>query len=245
MAKKATTKDAAATDTSMPDTSQLGTEVTNALASADMMAAQRLQNLQWLHQARVSLLTRTAAALKTQYGANDPGVKAAEGAVAAETLTAGRIGMVQQQAATADPQVSASGWALHGRVFNAQLQPVSGFTVFLVDASKTYQQAYGFAYTDDTGYFLLNYAGPDSATQNKSAKQAAAAAPDLFVEVADAKAQPVYLSTTAFQPAPGSATYQNITLSPGNASIGDPPEQIRNVAIPKWDKGSQGAGEKA
>ena len=50
-----------------------------------------------------------------------------------------------------------NGWALHGRVFNTQLQPISGLTVFLVDASKTYQQAYGFAYTDDTGYFLLNY----------------------------------------------------------------------------------------
>jgi hypothetical protein len=234
MAKKTTTSDAGT-----PDMSQLGTEITTALATADTTAAERIQQLQQVHQARVSLLTRTAAALKAQYGASDPGVKAAEANVAAASLTAARVGMAQQQAATPDPQVSATGWALQGRVFDAQLKPVSGFTVFLVDASKTYQQAYGFAYTDDTGYFLLNYAGPDAAAQDKSTASAkSTAAPDLFVEVADAKAQPVYLGTTPFQPAPGSATYQNITLSPGKASIGDPPAQIRNVAIPKSDKGA-------
>jgi hypothetical protein len=239
MAKKTTTTDAATNDSGTPDASQLGSEVTTALATADTTAAQRIQDLQWVHQARVSQLTRTAAALQAQYGGNDPGVKSAEAAVAAANLTAARIGMAQRQAATIEPQISVSGWALHGRVFDAQLQPVSGFTVFLVDASKTYQQAYGFAYTDNTGYFLLNYPGPDAATKANSATSAKeAAAPDLFVEVADANAAPVYLCTTPFQPVPGTATYQNITLTPGNASIGDPPAQIRKVAIPKSKKGA-------
>lgn len=234
MAKKTTT-----TDLGTPDMSQLGREITTALATADATAAQRIQQLQQVHQARVSLLTRTTAALKAQYGANDPGVKAAEANVEVASLTAARIGMAQQQTVTPDPQVSATGWALHGRVFDAQLKPVSGFTVFLVDAAKTYQQAYGFAYTDDAGYFLLNYAGPDAAAQDKSTIAGkTASAPDLFVEIADTKAQPVYLSATPFQPAPGAATYQNISLPPGNASIGDPPAQIRNVGMPKSDKGA-------
>ncbi len=233
MAKKATTN-TATTGTGTPDASQLGTEITTSLATADTTAAQRIQSLQWVHQARVSQLTRTAAALKAQYGANDPGVVAAQAAVAATKLTAARVGMAQLQTATAEPQVAANGWALHGRVFNTQLQPVPGLTVFLVDASKTYQQAYGFAYTDDTGYFLLNYPGASVATHDKAAaatKQTAS--PELFIEVADAKGKPVYLGATEFQPVPGSATYQNITLSAGNAPIGDPPASIRKVAIPK------------
>jgi hypothetical protein len=239
MAKKAATTDSATNDSGTPDASQLGSEITTTLATADTTAAQRIQDLQWVHQARVSQLTRTAAALKAQYGGNDAGVKSAEAAVAAANLTASRVGMARRQAATVEPQVSASGWALHGRVFDAQLQPVSGFTVFLVDASKTYQQAYGFAYTEDTGYFLLNYRGPDAATKANPANSAkAAAAPDLFVEVADANARPVYLSTTPFQPMPGTASYHNITLTPGNESIGDPPAQIRKVAIPKSKKGA-------
>lgn len=232
MAKRTTS-----TDTDAPDASQLGAEINAALGTADATAAQRIQELQLVHQARVSQLARTAAALKAQYGPNDPGVKAAEANVATATLTAARVGMAQRQAATPDPQVSANGWALHGRVFDAQLQPMSAFTVFLVDGSKTYQQGYGFAYTDDGGYFLLNYAGPNAAAQNESVK--AASAPDLFVEVANGKGEPVYLGTTPFQPAIGAATYLNIVLPAGNVSIGEPPANIRDVAVPPMGKPSK------
>jgi len=101
--------------------------------------------------------------------------------------------------------------------------------VFLVDAAKAYQQAYGFAYTDDTGYFLLNYAGSDPASSDKSAT-ATQAQPEIFVAITDSKARPVYLSPTAFQPALGSATYQNIVHG---KAIGAPPGQIRAVSLPK------------
>jgi hypothetical protein len=128
---------------------------------------------------------------------------------------------------------------LHGRVFDPELKPVSGFTVFLVDASKAYQQTYGFAFTDDTGYFLLNHAGSDPASPDKSAA-ATQAQPELFVEITDSKARLVYPSPTpsptAFQPVLGSATYQNIILSADDQAIGDPPAQIRAVALPKTEK---------
>jgi hypothetical protein len=224
--------DSRATSSSIPDASELGNELAASLASADKSAAQRVQDLQWIHQARASHLSRTAASLTAQYGADDPGVKAAEAAVAAANLVAARVAMVHQQTTTPEPEVAQGGWALHGRVFDTELMPGSGFTVFLVDAAKAYQQAYGFAYTDDTGYFLLNYPGSDAASRDKSTATTQAKA-ELFVEIADRKARPVYLSTTAFQPVLGSATYQNIILPAGDQSIGDPPAQIREVAIPK------------
>lgn len=217
-----------------PDTSQIGNQLVTNLASADDIAAQRVQTLAWIHQARAAQLSRTAASLKAQYGPNDPGVKSAEEAVAAANAAAARVAVVHQQVTTAEPQVAQNGWALHGRVFDAQLAPVSGYTVFLVDAAKAYQQAYGFAYTDDTGYFLLNYQPSDAASAEKPATAAqGASATELFVEVADQKARPVYLSATAFQPVLGSTTYQNIVLPTGQKPIGDPPEQIRRVAVPK------------
>jgi hypothetical protein len=129
--------------------------------------------------------------------------------ITAANADAARVAVVHQQVITPEPQVAPSGWALHGRVFDPELKPVSGFTVFLVDATKAYQQAYGFVYTDDTGYFLLNYAG--SATQVQH---------ELFVEITDSKAKPVYLSPAAFQPVLGSATYQNIILPTDNQAIG-------------------------
>jgi hypothetical protein len=228
------------------DLADIGSQISSNLAAADDVAAQRVQTLAWVHQARAAQLSRSAASLKARYGPNDPGVKGAEAAVAAANATAAQVAVVHHQVTTADPPVVANGWALHGRVFDAQLAPASGHTVYLVDSSKTYQQAYGFAYTDSTGYFLLNYRGPAGAsgqapaaasgqTRSKAAPQAATT-PELFVEVADTKARPVFLSRTAFQPVIGSATYQNVVLPAGQQPIGDPPPEIRQVAMPKTAK---------
>jgi hypothetical protein len=222
----------------LPDMSDIGNQVTSNLASADGISAQRVQSLMWVHQARAAQLSRTAATLKAQYGADDAAVKSSEAAAAAANATAARVAVVHQQVTTAEPQVAQNGWALHGRVYDADLAPVSAYTVFLVDASKAYQQNYGFAFTDDTGYFLLNYPGSDAASKPPSAAGAPqpAGASDLFVEVADRKGQLVFLSATAFLRVVGSATYQNIVLPAGKQSIGDPPPEIRQVALPKPKK---------
>lgn len=205
----------------------LQSEFSATLQSADGSAAQGVQMLQQVHQARLSLLTRTAANLKKQYGADDPRVKAAQAAVTATTATVNRVAMAGRQLTTTGPQVATTGWALHGRVFDAQGQPLAKYTVFLVDAQNVYQEAYGFAYTDETGYFLLNDAGVEAKAASR-----AATSPTLFVEIANDKSQPVYLSTTAFQPVTGSASYLNITVTGGSRPIGDPPAAIRSVAMP-------------
>jgi hypothetical protein len=215
-----------------PDMSDIGNQVTSNLANADTIAAQRLQTLTWVHQARAAQLARAAAALRAQYGPNDTGVKNADAAVAAANTDAVRVAIVHQQFTTPEPEVAPGGWALHGRVLDRELKPMSGFTVFLVDAAKTYQRAYGFAYTDDTGYFLLNYAGSDRASREKSATTTQAQ-PELFVEITDNKARPVYPSRTAFKAVPGRATYKHILLPGDDQVIGTPPAQIRAVAQPK------------
>jgi hypothetical protein len=213
------------------DMSDIGKQVTSNLANADAIAAQRLQTLTWVYQARAAQLSRTAATLKAQYGPNDTGVKNADAAVAAANADVARVVVVHQQVTTPEPQVASGGWALHGRVLDPELKPMSGFTVFLVDAAKTYQQAYGFAYTDDTGYFLLNYAGSDTPSRGKSA--ATQAQPELFIEITDNKARPVYPSRTAFKAVPGRAIYKHILLPTEDQAIGAPPAQIRAVAQPK------------
>jgi len=231
----------AAASAGTPDMSDIGSQVASNLAAADNIAAERVQSLIWIHQARAAQLARNAANLKAQYGADDAGVKSSEAAAAAATATAARVAVVHQQVATADPQVAKNGWALHGRVYQVtanQPTPVSGFTVFLADASGTYQQSYGFAFTDDTGYFLLNYPGPDAAASRHTSAAATqgAEASELFIKVADREAKREYLIDASFQPVIGSATYQNIYLPTGQ-STGQPPPEIRQVAMPKPKKG--------
>lgn len=209
--------------TTPPSAAQFTSALTSALTNADAAASTATSTLKLVHQARVSQLTRTAAALKAQYGASDPRAVKAQAAVTAANATVARLAVASQQASTPAPTVAATGWALQGRVYDANLQPAVQLTVFLVDSTKTYQQQYGFAYTDSTGYFLINYAPP--------AGQAAQTSP-LYIEIANTKGEPVYLAATAFQPAAGSTTYQNISLAAGQKPLGDPPPEIRKIAVP-------------
>jgi hypothetical protein len=212
-----------------PTPAQISETTAATLASADAGSSQTVLNLKMVHNARLSQLKRTADTVKKQLGPDDPSVKAAEAAVKVGSAKVARISAVHQELDTPMPQVAADGWALHGRVYSSDLKPHAKYTVFLVDSQKTYQEAYGFAYTDDTGYFLFNLAGV------KGNDSAQAAAP-LFLAMTNTKGEPVYLSTTAFQPNLGSAIYQNVTLPSGMQPLGDPPEAIRNVALPSRKK---------
>ena len=58
----------------------------------------------------------------------------------------------------------------------------------------------------------------------------------LYLEIANAEEQVVYLSKTAFQPTLGQATYQNIQLAAGAPVIGNPPAALRGVALPTVGK---------
>jgi hypothetical protein len=218
--------------TTPPDTSNLRSSLTEALAQADEAAAGRVQHLQRVYQARASQLSRAAADVKAQAGANEADVTRAEAAVAAARGVSAQLGLVHQQLTTPEPKVPAEGWVLHGHVFaavsNAEPKPVPGFTVFLVDAAQTYRQTYGFAYTDAAGYFLLKHAGDAEETR----------AVEVFVEVADLKARPVYLSKTPFQPANGAATYQNIMLREGSPPLGEPPGDVRRPRAPRRESQS-------
>jgi hypothetical protein len=211
------------TDTPTPNRAQLGAAVTTALGSADAGGSQSIHNLTLVHSARLSQLKRTAATLKQQYGASDPNVKAAEAAVKTGGARVALLSAVHQQASTPAPKVSAKGWALQGRVFSSTLQPVQQLTVFLVDAKKTFQREYGFAYTDNTGYFLINFSVSADGQTNT---------PQLFIEIANAGGKPIYLGTDIFSPGPGSTTYRNITLPAGEHPIGNPPADVRAGAIP-------------
>jgi hypothetical protein len=218
----------------------------SALSSADGTAGQRLQNLNLVHKARTAQLSRAAASATRQYGKASPQATAAEAAVTASKSTNARIAITRQQVVTPAPQVPAGGWVLHGRVFDAQLKPVSAYTVYLVDSQNNYQSANGFAYTDSTGYFLLSFAGQSAPAQGAAASPAGTAPPAssaLFIAIANAKAQPVYLGATAFAPTLGTATYQNITLAAGASPIGDPPDSIRQAALPSADSADEAGSD--
>jgi hypothetical protein len=226
------TPDAAATS-AVPEADDVS--LASALSTVDTQATQRLSGIGLVYQARQTRLARTAAAIAAQQGADSAAATAAEAAVTAAKMTAARLAVVQHQVSTAAPTVAASGWALHGRVYTAQLAPLAGHCVFLVDAQNAFYSPAGFAYTDSTGYFLLTY--PGTATQSappagEAQPDAAPQPPTLYVQITNPHAQPVYLSTTALAPTPGTAAYQTFSLPPSEPLIGDPPSEVRATALP-------------
>lgn len=211
--------------------SGLQTALSSAFSAADQVVTLRLQTIARVHQARIARLTREASALSARDAAGAAARAVAQAEIAAQKTTAAKVAMLGQQSATAAPHVAPAGWALHGRIYSSDLAPASGCTVFLVDPQNAYQSAYGFAFTDTSGYFVLNTAA--AAPAGPATQGAPAVAPPLFVAVADAKGEPVYRSASAFQPRLGLASYQNHVLPPGGKPIGDPPAAIRNTALPK------------
>jgi hypothetical protein len=226
---------------STPDQSSLTTvadDISTALTSSDEQTAMSLQTLSLLYQARISQLTRYTAAVTAQYGAGSPEATAAQAAVTASQAVAIRSDVVSRQLNTAAPTVPAGGWVVYGRVYDAAASPVAAQTVFLVDPQGAFQSEYGFAFTDETGYFALTFeaASPPPAGGEPTS---AASTPELYLEVTNQKRQPVYLSSTPFEPTPGTATYVNITLEAGGQPIGEPPPGARGAAVPPAPKAAK------
>lgn len=213
-----------------PDASELRSSLTEAFGQVDTAAAGRVQLLQQVYQARASLLSRRADELMALYGAKDSGVKSVEAAIAAARTASSQLTSLHLRFTTPDPDVAPDGWVLHGRVFNESREPMAGFTVFFVDAAKAYKQAYGYASTDDTGYFLLRYGSSRTSDEGAAGEGRGI---NLFVEVTDLKGRLAYLSDTAFQPVAGATAYQDIVLTESGSSKGAPPAKVREVGMPK------------
>jgi hypothetical protein len=200
----------------------VNSNMTSALTVADTSSAQRVQQLGLVHQARLAQLTRTSASVAAQYGADSAQATAAAAAVASSQLLLARITQINLRVTLASPTVAAGGWALYGHIYSSDGTAAVAYTVFLVDEQNAYQSAVGFSYTATDGSYALNY----------QPAKGAAALPQIYLQVANASAQPVYLSTVAFAPTVGQATYQDVTLPAGEPVLGDPPAEIRATALP-------------
>jgi hypothetical protein len=204
---------------------------------ADTRSAAAVSKLTLIQQARLSNQNRAATLAVAVYGAGSSQATAAQKLVTATTTNSSRLAALTQQVNTPAPTVPAKGWVLHGRVYTSDLAPQSGYAVFLVDAQKNYFSDSSYCYTDDTGYFLLSSAGSaspscESQSGESQSGESQSATPQLYIQVTDAKANPVLLSETAFVPATGKATYQAVSLPAGHKKLGNLPADIRAVAMP-------------
>jgi hypothetical protein len=221
---------AAAAAPSAPSTAAADTlkTVPNAMLQADSTSARGLQSLSQTHHARLAQVTRIAATITRQSGASSPQATAAKAAVSSSQATVARVAMLKQRVTSQVPTVPASGWGIYGSVYNSNGAPVQGYSVYFVDSTNTYQNAYGIAYTQADGSYQFVYAGPPAGQT--------ATLPTLYLQVANAGGDPIYTSATAFAPTTGLATYRAITLPVGEKPLGKLPIVLRPVTLPAVDK---------
>jgi hypothetical protein len=177
-----------------------------------------------VHEARVTQINRIANTITRTSGATSALAISAKAAVASSTATASRMVMMKAQITAKAPAVTATGWAIYGHVYNASGAAVDAYSVYFVDSTNTYQNAYGIAYTAADGSYQIVNAGP------------AAGVPQLFLQIGNAAGNPVYASTTAFVPKVGAATYQDVTLVAGTKVLVTLPTVLREVILPPLDK---------
>jgi len=217
--------DMATTETNATTGTQVSENLNAVLANAGTGVQNGLNGVVLVHKARLTQQQRYAAALEKEYGSQDAGTKAAQAKVAATKLVIGKVTAAQQRAATPTIQLMADEWALHGRVYDANSQPIPQLTVFFVDNDKAWLRQYSFSYTDKTGYFVLK--GTKSADGNASDTKASG----IFIEIISDDRLPIYLDSETFAPVDGQAAYKTITLT-SQTPIGDPPQAISETAFP-------------
>src|ERR1700723_218626 len=143
------------TSANIQSSAQAGTSPTDALKQidaavpvladgADTINSSALQQLGQVQQARVTRLSRTANVAVAQYGATSAQAVQAQASVTATKVQVARLAVAGQQASTPTPTVAADGWALQGRVYDSNLNPLASYAVYLVDSQKSYLSAYGF-----------------------------------------------------------------------------------------------------
>lgn len=182
----------------------------------DTQSAQQLTSIGLVRQARINQQKRELATLTATYGATDTRVVALTASLASQHSFVSVLGVARDIATTAAPAVPANGWVLHGRVRDKNLLPVAKLSVSLVDEAKSLLTAYGYSYTDSTGYFTITH---DPAAPGASATSTPLSA---YVQVLNKAGKPLFIDSSAFTIDAGATLYRDVALT-SLSPLGAPP----------------------
>lgn len=202
-------------------------------ANLDPQTAQQLTGLTQIRQARLSQQQRQAATLATEFGADDADVVTLNASIGVQQSFSSVLGVARDIATIAAPTVPTNGWALHGHIRDNKLQPIATLTVCLADEQKNFLSAYGYAYTDDTGYYMITYT-PDPSTP-------APAPLSAYLEILNSSGQAIYIDSAAFTLNPGTSLLRDLMLT-SQTPLGGPPPGTPPVKIPKPKKATGSGG---
>lgn len=116
-----------------------------------------LEDLVRVRAAKFNGVVRDRDRLATELGAEDPRVVALDRSIALHRDTLAGFRSEIALSSIDPPRVDERGWAIHGNVYDTARSPLPGLTVALYQRD-TWARDFGYACTDDNGYFALTIA---------------------------------------------------------------------------------------
>jgi hypothetical protein len=116
-----------------------------------------LEELVRVRAAKFNGVVRDRDRLATQLGAEDPRVVALDRSLALHEETLAGFRSEIAVSSIDPPRVDQRSWAIHGNVYDTARAPLPGLTIALY-RGDTWVRDFGYACTDDNGYFALTVA---------------------------------------------------------------------------------------
>lgn len=195
--------------------------------SVKMLDDERLAGLQEFqqHQAlRYSILQDEKTRLEIKYGSDHPLVQEINTRLDMhENLNAGLDQEISKSSIKNDP-LPAGSWRIHGKVYDSEISPVQGYSVFLGDSSGNWNQKTGNSCTDETGYYSLTLVEKIAESLEKQ---------PIYLSVSDKDKKIVYVDSEPLIVKRGMIIYREIVLSKTKTTCTPPENNNEESSLPK------------
>jgi hypothetical protein len=182
------------------------------LANADSTRAAALSRLQQLLAARANHSDREQTRLAHGGSAGDPVVLELQTQVARDRQLARLLAVEVDRVNARVPVIAKDGWAVYGFVWNAQWEGQPNLTVAIYDVSGTWMRQFGYARTDNKGYFALPSKSTAVQTNIAGETSRSSVALSLVMHVINQSRTTLFIDKTPLTLTPGTVEYRPIIL---------------------------------
>lgn len=194
----------------------------------ETLRAEELERLKLAQTVKTRLLEKEQHRLAEVLGPDHPRVKQLTARLAYRHKMMDDLEEETRRATIKPPAVEADSWMVHGVVLDKHRQGKAGLSVGLFDATGKWRREFGYACTDERGYFALVY--PPAG----QARAEVAVAQPLYLHVSDQNYKTLVKDTTPLHLATGQVYYRRLILpdAPG-VCVPPSPETGDEAPIPK------------
>jgi hypothetical protein len=171
------------------------------VADADLLRAAGLEGLQGIRAVKAIGMQRELIRLGEKLGDQHPRVLALTDALALNQSFIRDLSVEIDRAKTQVPTVNRDTWVVHGFVHKQDGTGVPALTVMLYDSQGLRAKDVDYAYTDERGYFKLEYGKVSDSSVS------------LYLRITDGQGRLLFRDDFSLTPTAGKVDYREIVLA--------------------------------